>query len=136
MANQPSHSGVPKPTTPLTTTHHDENGCAVLVVVGELDVYTAGVLRTAILRLLSRGRVRLVLDLSGVPFCDSSGLGVLVGGFKRTRARGGSFRLSSVTPHLMKTLTITGLTKVFPIHAAVSEAIEADNVDEAIGSAS
>jgi anti-sigma B factor antagonist len=78
-------------------------------------------------KLFRRGRVRLVFDLSEVPFCDSSGLGVLVGGFKRTRACGGSFRLTGVSPHLLKTLTITGLTKVFPVHADVAEAVAADN---------
>jgi len=117
----------------LTVSTHDEGGCAVLVVGGEIDCVTAVVLREAVHKLIRRGRVRLVIDMAGVPFCDSSGLGVLVGGFKRTRACGGSFRLTSVNPHLMKTLTITGLTKVFPVHSDVAAAIEADKVDVVSG---
>ena len=113
----------------LTVSTRDEGGCAVLTVVGEIDVYTAAVLRDAMQRLMNRGRVRLVLDLSGVPFCDSTGLGVLVGGFKHTRARGGSFRLVNVSAHLERVLRITGLNKVFAVHADVDAAIAADNAD-------
>jgi anti-sigma B factor antagonist len=123
MAAQPGNA--------LTTSAHDENGCAVLIVVGEIDVYTAGVLREAIHRLVHRGRVRLILDLSGVTCCDSTGLGVLVGGYKRTKAPGGSVRLVGVSDQLLRTLTITGLTKVFPVHADVASAIEADSADAA-----
>ncbi len=117
----------------LTVSTYDEGGCAVLVVVGEIDCATVDVLQDAMHKLFRRGRVRLVLDLSDVPFCDSSGLGVLVGGFKRTRACGGSFRLSGVSPHLLKTLTITGLMKVFPVHANVAEAIAANSAAAACG---
>jgi anti-sigma B factor antagonist len=118
--------------TGLTVSTHDEGGCAVLVVSGEIDCGTVDVLRDEMRKLCLRGRVRLVIDMTDVPFSDSSGLGVMVGGFKRTRACGGSFRLAGVAPHLMKTLTITGLTKVFSVHADVAAAIAADNADAAI----
>ncbi len=113
----------------LTVSTRDEGGCTVLTVAGEIDVHTATTLRDAMTKVLNRGRVRLVLDLSGVPFCDSSGLGVLVGGFKRTRARGGSFRLASVNEHMLRVLAITGLVKVFAVHADVEAAITADNAE-------
>ena len=59
--------------------------CAVLQVTGEVDVYTAPMLRERIRELAARGAVHLIADLGQVDFLDSTGLGVLVGGLKRLR---------------------------------------------------
>ncbi|MGH2725849.1 MAG: STAS domain-containing protein, partial [Actinomycetota bacterium] len=53
---------------------------SVIDVEGEVDVFTAPKLREQILSLLSQGADRLVVNLAGVDFMDSTGLGVLVGG--------------------------------------------------------
>lgn len=119
-----------KPSAGLAVSTRDEDGCAVLTVTGEIDLYSATVLRDAIYQLIARGRVRLVVDLTEVDFCDSTGLGVFVGGFKRTRACGGTFRLVCVSSHLLGMLRITGLAKVFPVYGDVTAAVEADNADE------
>ena len=55
--------------------------------------------------------------MEGVEFLDSTGLGVLVGGLKRVRAHDGSLRLVCTQERILKIFRITGLTKVFPIHA-------------------
>jgi anti-sigma B factor antagonist len=60
-----------------------------------------------------------------VDFLDSTGLGVLVGGLKRVRAHDGSLRLVCTQERILKIFRITGLTKVFPIHASVDEAVGA-----------
>ena len=65
----------------------------VLRVGGCLDLHGAPVLRARLVELLSSGQRCLVLDLEGVEFLDSTGLGVLVGGLKRTRRVQGSFQL-------------------------------------------
>ena len=54
---------------------------------------------------------------------DSTGLGVLVGGLKRVRNHDGSLQLVCTQEKILKIFRITGLTKVFPIHSSVSEAI-------------
>ena len=58
-----------------------------------------------------------------VDFLDSTGLGVLVGGLKRVRAHDGTLRLVCTQERILKIFRITGLTKVFPIHASVDEAV-------------
>jgi anti-sigma B factor antagonist len=56
----------------------DRGDWAVLAVRGEIDVATAPQLREELLELVSAGRKQIVVDLSGVDFLDSTGLGVLV----------------------------------------------------------
>jgi anti-sigma B factor antagonist len=98
----------------------------VVVVSGEIDVYTAPKLREQIVSLVDEGQYHLIIDMSGVEFLDSTGLGVLVGGLKRVRAHDGSLGLVCDEERILKIFRITGLTKVFPIHATVDEAVAAE----------
>lgn len=97
----------------------------VLEVGGEIDVYTAPVLREKLVALVEGGAKMIIVDLSHVEFLDSTGLGVLVGGLKRVRAHDGSLRLVCTQERILKIFRITGLTKVFPIHGSVDEAVAA-----------
>lgn len=100
--------------------------CAVLQVTGEVDVYTAPMLRERIRELAAKGAVHLIADLGQVDFLDSTGLGVLVGGLKRLREDGGSLALVITTPRLLRIFQITGLTKAFAAWRSVTDAITAD----------
>jgi anti-sigma B factor antagonist len=100
--------------------------CAVLQVMGEVDVYTAPMLRGQLRELADKGAVHLIADLGGVDFLDSTGLGVLVGGLKRLREAGGSLTLVISAPRILRIFQITGLTKVLTIHHSVTAAITAD----------
>ncbi len=97
----------------------------VVEVGGEIDVYTAPKLREQLVELVNDGSFHLVVDMEGVDFLDSTGLGVLVGGLKRVRAHEGSLRLVCNQERILKIFRITGLTKVFPIHTSVDEAVAA-----------
>ena len=100
--------------------------CAVIQVTGEVDVYTAPMLRERIRELAAKGTVHLIADLGQVDFLDSTGLGVLVGGLKRLREAGGSLALSMTAPRILRIFQITGLTKVLAAQRSVTEAIAAD----------
>lgn len=97
----------------------------VVRVGGEIDVYTAPKLREQLVELVNDGSFHLVVDMESVDFLDSAGLGVLVGGLKRVRAHEGSLRLVCNQERILKIFRITGLTKVFPIHTSVEEAVQA-----------
>ncbi len=84
----------------------------VVVVGGEIDVYTAPKLREQLIDLVSSGQYHLVVDMEG-------------GGLKRVRAHEGSLRLVCTQERILKIFRITGLTKVFPIHTSVEEAVAA-----------
>jgi anti-sigma B factor antagonist len=94
----------------------------ILAVKGEIDVYTAPRLREQLVELVSQGHRQIVVDLEGVDFLDSTGLGVLVGGLKRLRSNGGDMALVCTQPRILKVFEITGLTTVFSISASVDEA--------------
>lgn len=109
----------------LSLSTRDEGDWTVVAVGGEIDVYTAPKLRETLVDLVNVGRFRLVVDLEAVDFLDSTGLGVLVGGLKRLRAHDGTLRVVCTQERLLKIFRITGLTKVFPIHGSVEEAVAA-----------
>lgn len=103
------------------TIERDADAC-VLSVRGEIDVYTSPLLKEHIVNALESGCSGIVIDMEGVGFIDSSGLGVLVGGLRRARERGGVLRLVCSRESILKTFRITGLDKVFPTFASVDEA--------------
>jgi anti-sigma B factor antagonist len=109
----------------LTLSTRVEGDRTVVVVGGEIDVYTAPKLREHLIDLVSGGSYNLIIDMESVDFLDSTGLGVLVGGLKRVRSHEGSLNLVCTQDRILKIFRITGLTKVFPIHATVDEALAA-----------
>ena len=99
-------------------------GVAVIALSGEADVYTSPRIKQEIVDLLNNGVTRLVVDLTGVEYLDSTGLGVLIGGLKRARERDGDLKLICDNVRILRIFEITGLTKIFDIHRSESEALE------------
>ena len=97
---------------------------SVVKVRGEIDVYTAPKLRERLIELVSEGSYYIVVDLEGVGFLDSTGLGVLVGALKRVKSHDGSLSLVCTQDKILKIFEITGLDLVFPIHGSESEATQ------------
>jgi anti-sigma B factor antagonist len=98
----------------------------VIHVDGELDVYTAPLLKEAVDSALAQGHVEMVVDLTRVGFIDSTALGVLVGSLRRARAEDGDLRLVMNDPHLEKMFRITGFDSMFSIHRSVEDAIRGE----------
>ena len=107
----------------LSVTSREQGGRTVVEVGGEIDVYTAPVLRERLNDLVGEGHHHLVVDMENVDFLDSTGLGVLVGGLKRVRAHDGSLQLVCNQDRLLKIFRITGLAKVFVIHESAEAAL-------------
>lgn len=106
----------------LTITTRTVDPFDVIEIGGEVDVYTAPRLRESIVEAVEAGRHRLIIDVQKVEFLDSTGLGVLVGALKRVRADGGSLDIVCTQDRILKIFEITGLDKVFGLHATVDEA--------------
>jgi anti-sigma B factor antagonist len=100
-------------------------GRTVVEVSGEIDVYTAPKLRESLLNLVDSGNYQLIIDMEGVEFLDSTGLGVLVGGLKRVRAHDGAIDLVCTQGRILRIFRITGLSNVFSIYDSVEAALEA-----------
>ena len=97
----------------------------VIELGGEIDLYTAPEFKERMVALIEDGKKRIVVDLSAATFIDSTTLGVLVGGVKRLRPAGGSLALVCTDQNITKIFEITGLDRVFPIHASRDDALAA-----------
>jgi anti-sigma B factor antagonist len=87
----------------------------VVVVTGEVDVASSPVLRSELRKLIAEGSFSVELDLKGMTFIDSTGIGVLVGTARLLRHNGGDLRLVNPHPSTIRVLEITGLTRIFTI---------------------
>ena len=93
-----------------------------MTIVGEIDLYTAPRLQSEFTRVLEESQTTLVvIDMSGVEFCDSTGMNVLLAALKRLRERDGTLELAAPRPAVRKILQVTGLDSVFTVHEAVPE---------------
>jgi anti-sigma B factor antagonist len=90
--------------------------CTVMSVSGELDLYTAPRLHRELTAALADGTPpRLIIDLSGVEFCDSTGINVLLAAHRRAREHGGGLELLGPRAGMRRILQVTGLETVFTV---------------------
>lgn len=104
-------------TVELKISSRSQDGVAVVTVGGEIDLYTAPQLRDELVGSLEEGTRRLLVDMSGTEFCDSTGISVLLAGMKRAREKDGDLEIVAPRPAVMKVLEVTGLHEVFTIHS-------------------
>jgi anti-sigma B factor antagonist len=104
---------------------------AVVEVGGEVDVYTAPRLRDRLNEVVGSGQRHLVVDLTKVDFLDSTGIGVLVGVYRRLVRTDGSLVLVCPREKLLKILRIAGMDMIFKIYASVPEATAASPTPDA-----
>ena len=104
----------------------EKSGGSVILFVKEerLDAHNSGELKTEINRLFEANIINLVVDLKEVRFIDSSGLGVLVSGFKHASTRQGSIKLSGLQTQVKSMFELTRLHRVFDIFATADDALE------------
>ncbi len=107
----------------LTIDVHEEPSATVVAVGGELDVHTAPSLQAALGALDSSGRI--VVDLTGVSFIDSTGLSVFVNALADARERQASLAVVASAPRVVKVFTLTGLDSALALHPTLAEALGA-----------
>jgi anti-sigma B factor antagonist len=90
------------------------DGYQVISVTGELDIATADKAYAYISEVIDSWQVPVTVDLSGLTFCDASGLGVLAKVARHARQAGRQLKLTSARPSLLKIMRMTGLDGVFP----------------------
>ncbi|AJE41018.1 STAS domain-containing protein [Streptomyces nodosus] len=100
-----------------------EGTSAVVTPAGELDHYTADLLREPLEEFLGRGFSRLVVDCSQLEFCDSTGLNVLLGARLKAEAAGGGVHLAAMLPVVARVFEITGVDAVFTVHDTLDAAL-------------
>jgi anti-sigma B factor antagonist len=109
----------------LHTQVKDVGGIKVVELEGEIDLSTAVVFKETVYEVIESGHTDVVIDLNGLEFMDSTGLGVLVAALKKTSTEGGSIRLICDKRSILKVFTITGLDKVFSIYDNLQRCLDA-----------
>lgn len=100
-------------------------GIPAVDVHGEIDVYTSPRVKETINGLIQEGHHHLIINLEGVRYIDSTGLGVLIGALKKVREHKGRIMLICTNPQIKKIFNITGLVKIFEIYQDEDEASRA-----------
>jgi len=103
----------------------NRDGSTVVAARGEVDVATAPALRDGLDEALDHDIGTVVVDLTGVTFIDSTGLGVLIGARRRCVEAGRDLRVVVAEPRILKVFEITGLTELFTIHPSLEPALGA-----------
>ncbi|GAB3604745.1 STAS domain-containing protein [Conyzicola nivalis] len=89
---------------------------------GRLNMVSAPLLREAVTDAISKGRPRVVVDLSGVDFMDSSGLGALVGCLKTARQAGGDLRIAAPSEQVTMVLQLSNLDRILTSYVSPEDA--------------
>jgi stage II sporulation protein AA (anti-sigma F factor antagonist) len=109
----------------LTITADVTDGILVLALVGEIDYDSGALLRNA----LRDGEVqtppRVVIDLHGVTFMDSSGINILIAAYRELTALDGWLRLAALAPPIERTVQLVGVDSVIACYATLADALTA-----------
>lgn len=100
----------------------DEGGAAVVALSGDVDLESSPRVRTALLDCVG-AKQRVLVDLSGVSYIDSSGVASLVEAFQTARKSNTRFGLVEVSEAAMRVLELARLDKVFTIHANLADGL-------------
>ena len=103
---------------------HVDRRDAILVVtpVGEIDIVTGGLFLEALIAAVAAGESRLIVDLSRVPFMDSTGLAIFVSAHRALRSIDGQLRIVASSP-IAEMFEFAWMDKFFPLHTDVASAI-------------
>jgi anti-sigma B factor antagonist len=107
------------PAVELNVSSRSQGDHVIVTTAGEIDLYTAPKLLIDLAGIIDDAApaARFVIDMSGVEFCDSTGMNVLLSCLRQARERGGELELAAPRPAIMKILQVTGLDSVFTITA-------------------
>ena len=103
----------------------EENSVQRFIIVGEIDAFTAPVLRERLATVEKEPGLQVELNLSEVAYMDSTGLGVFIGFYKAVTANGGHVKITGVNARLKRLFEITGLDEVMNIEIGKGGASDA-----------
>ncbi|MGL4730065.1 MAG: anti-sigma F factor antagonist [Clostridium sp.] len=95
----------------------------IVGLVGELDHHSASELRNKIDDKMDvEGTMKLIMNFSGVSFMDSSGIGAVIGRYKKLSMRGGKLCVTNLKPSIKKVFELSGLFKIIDVYEDVTDA--------------
>ncbi|NBE54536.1 STAS domain-containing protein [Streptomyces boluensis] len=113
-----------EPRLHMSREHVSDTLTVVTVVSDMIDVYQVYALRDELLDLIEHQHVQILIEASALEGSDSTGLAVLVGLQRRAVSSGGLIGIAAPHIYLLKSLRITGLTKLFPVFSTLAQGEE------------
>jgi anti-sigma B factor antagonist len=101
----------------------DFDGYAVVALCGELDLFDTSDVASHLIAAVAAYGPSVIVDLAGLTFIDSCGLGVLARVLRWTRESGGDLSLAAPKQQVRRVLEITGLIDVFAVYPSVKQAV-------------
>ncbi|HIK21176.1 STAS domain-containing protein [Synechococcus sp. R55.3] len=117
---------IPEPlslTVSLRGSHEALENCQVFHLTGLLDAFSEPVFVKVVTKYLEEGSPNLILDLTGIDFIDSSGVGALVQLAKLVQSRAGVFQVVS-NPRITQTVKLVRLEKFLSLRNSLQEALD------------
>lgn len=101
------------------------NNVLIVSLEGELDHHNVEEVRTKIDDRLDRDAIsKLIMDFSALNFMDSSGIGMIIGRYKRLNSKGGNLAIANVKSNLDKIFELSGIHKIIKLYDNIEEALE------------
>ncbi|NJN46963.1 MAG: STAS domain-containing protein [Candidatus Competibacteraceae bacterium] len=107
----------------MLITHRSIDAIDIVELEGRLVMADAPEARQQLKSIIEQGHGKLIVDLKGVGFMDSSGLSVLISAYKAMRAKQGDMVLLNLSPPVQSLIELTRLQQVFEIFSDESAAI-------------
>lgn len=101
----------------------EQGNVTQMILTGKLDLVNAVELKEKVKKLLGQNRTMIHIDMSGVDFINSSGLGAMVSMLKEIRMRQGRMTVSNLVPYIAEIFEITRLSHVFETYPTTHEAM-------------
>jgi anti-sigma B factor antagonist len=96
--------------------------CRILILTGEIDVHTGPKLRAQVFELLDENTTPLLIDMTGVAFCDSAGLAVAAAAQRHARLRGCPLALVGLSDRVNRVFEVTGLDRFVATYPTLADA--------------
>ncbi|MFC1548906.1 STAS domain-containing protein [Candidatus Omnitrophota bacterium] len=107
----------------MQISYEENSGVSVFRVEGDIDINTSPDIKKSFDKAISEKKDKIVINLEGVGYVDSSGLATLVEILKNMRAYGGKLKLANLSPKVKGLFEITKLDKLFDIVSGEEEAV-------------
>lgn len=101
------------------------DNCLIVTLKGELDHHTSEEARKKIdQKYYNNNLLNMILDLRGLNFMDSSGIGLIMGRYKNCNDRQGNISIISTSPYIDRILKMSGLLKIVNVYSTIDEAMK------------
>ena len=99
----------------MTVTEENDNDVSIIAIDGRLDAGSSKRVLASVRELLKRNRLNIILDMSGVAFIDSAGVGILLASYRAVDAKGGALKICAIQNQVERVFNMTRLAGFFEI---------------------